>query len=86
MYIIAKTVILKCFCNVLTWCVPQAELNTLVFQLQTGCVVLKHSGDIRLKTDQKYKIQDLHNGQNMLFIFSSFKNVFTTSDGLTREH
>lgn len=42
---------------VLTWCVPQAELNTLVFQLQTGCVVLKHRGDVRLETD-KSRSQD----------------------------
>lgn len=31
-----------------TWGVPQAELHSLIFQLQAGCVVFKHGGHIGL--------------------------------------
>lgn len=84
MYTITKTVITKCFCTVLTWCVPQAELNTLVFQLQTGCVVLKHSGDIRLETDHRVRSQDRYNCY-IVFFTTSCENLFTTSDGPINE-
>lgn len=34
--------------SIFTWSVPEAELNTLFFKLQTSCVVFKYSGNIRL--------------------------------------
>lgn len=34
--------------SIFTWSVPEAELNTLLFKLQTSCVVFKYSGNIRL--------------------------------------
>lgn len=34
--------------SIFTWSVPEAELNTLLFKLQTSCVVFKYSGNICL--------------------------------------
>lgn len=38
---------------IFTWSVPEAELNALVFKLQTSCVVLKYSWNIRLEMDKR---------------------------------
>lgn len=49
--------------SILTWCVPEAELHTLVLQLQTGRVVLEHCGDVSLEMDDEEKgvlITNLH--------------------------
>lgn len=41
--------------QILTWCVPEAEFNSLIFKLQAGCVVLKHSRDISLQMNKDLK-------------------------------
>lgn len=37
-----------------TWCVPQAQLDPLRFDLKTGRVVFKHRGDVALEWGKKH--------------------------------